>query len=409
MIISNNKEAYVWIWLPETSSPVVAGKLEQRSGYCDYFYGQSYLKNPNKISLSKEELPLAEGKRFSSANEIHNVIADSLPDAWGRRVLFHHYQTLNLSAIDILLLSSSDRIGALHFQSSSTQFKTHDEDTATLEELIDAAELIEAGKPLPKTLELAMLHGTSIGGARPKALIETKNKKLIAKLSTSNDLFPIVQAEYVAMRMAKILKINAANVRLEKVKNKYILLVERFDRILHPEKFWSRKFMTSALTLLNLDEKSAHYASYLDLADLIRKYCRDPKKELRELYRRIAFNILIGNTDDHAKNHSFFWDGTTYALAPAYDIRPYPRSDFQATQAMIVGELGAYSLIKNVLSAANHFGLSDSDAKQEIDALIDGIKSHWKALSEEAELTLLQSEQLMGKAVLNPYVFYDQP
>jgi serine/threonine-protein kinase HipA len=164
----------------------------------------------------------------------------------------------------------------LHFQSSSDLYQAQYENHATLEQLMEAASRIENGQALSEELALALLHGSSVGGARPKALLESGNKKYIAKFSSTGDIYPIVQAEYAAMWLADKVGIKTANVELIFSFGKYILLVERFDRDFQ-DGAWSRKFLTSALCLLNLGEMEGRYASYLELADVIRKVSRESK------------------------------------------------------------------------------------------------------------------------------------
>lgn len=402
-------KAFVWVWLPNATIPIVAGKLEVNDGiHYDFFYGKSYLKHPTAMSLSPTEMPLQEDIRFSSSQGMHLVFRDSLPDAWGQRILFYKYPAIALTPLNILLLSSSDRIGAFHFQETATTYQPQYENSATLEELMESASYIEQNKLVPENLAIALFHGTSVGGARPKALIDEHQKKYIAKFSSTTDIFPIVQAEFAAMWLAKKVGITASPVKLVRVAGKYILLVERFDRI-YLSSGWSRKLMISALTLLGLSENEGRYASYLDLSDQIRKYSKHPLIDLHELFRRIVFNILIGNTDDHAKNHAFFWDGQYYAITPAYDICPYLRFGQQATQAMIVGSMGSFSLLTNALSSASYFQLSPEQAKKIIEEMVDNIKKYWPEACDRAELTEQQKNLLMGTAVLNPYCFYDTP
>jgi len=400
----NHNNAYVWIWLPGATTPIIAGKLEKQGPQYTFYYGQSYIQNPNAIALSKTELPLISGKRFTPLKSIHYAIRDALPDAWGRRILHHYYGVPDLSTLDILLLSSSDRIGALHFQTTAEQFEPQYENHATLEQLQEAAMLIERGQIIPKELDIALNHGTSIGGARPKATIETNSSKYIAKFSASTDLFPIVQAEFAALWLAKKANLDVPTIKLVKVSGRYVLLVERFDRK-KISNAWARKFMISGLTMLALDESEGRYASYLDLADHIRHQCREPIKTLTELYRRMVFNIIIGNTDDHAKNHAFFWDGQEYTLTPAYDICPYPRVGQEATQAMTVGEHGSYSRLSNALSASKWFELTEKEAQQIIKNLVELVEAYWPEACEHAELTPIQQKHFTGTAVLNPFIF----
>src|SRR3546814_780366 len=153
-----------------------------------------------------------------------------------------------------------------------------------------------------------MHHGTSLGGARPKALLDDGEKKYVAKFSSSTDVYNIVKTEFVAMRLAAEAGLNAASVSLTKALGKDVLLVKRFDRV-SSARGWQRRSMVSALTMFELDEMMAPYASYETLAEIIRHRFTAPKATLRELFGRMVFNILCGNTDDHARNHAAFWDG----------------------------------------------------------------------------------------------------
>ncbi len=298
-------------------------------------YGRSYLARPNAISIYEPELPLGAGEiPLGEGLSMPSCIRDASPDAWGRRVLINRKLALKgkeasndeLSEMAYLLESGSDRIGALHFQSSPTKFTPRVSDQASLDELLESAERVEKGLPLQPDLDKALQHGSSIGGARPKALITANDRKFIAKFSTSNDLYNVVKAEFIAMRPAKVAALNVAAVTLQRALGKNVLLVERFDR----EKAlqgWLRKSLVSALTMFGLDEMMAKYASYQDLADIIRHRFTDQTETLHELFGRLTFNILCGNMDDHARNHAAFWDGKSLTLTPTarlLGVRPHP-------------------------------------------------------------------------------------
>src|SRR5690606_22413389 len=151
--------------------------------------------------------------------------------------------------------------------------------------------------------------------------IEDRERKFIAKFSASNDLYNVVKAEFIAMRLAQEVGLNVAPVQLTRAMSKDVLLIERFDRT-RVEGAWQRKAMVSALTIFELDEMMAAYASYETLAEIIRYRFTKPVETLKELFGRIVFNILCGNTDDHARNHAAFWDGKALTLTSAYDICP---------------------------------------------------------------------------------------
>jgi serine/threonine-protein kinase HipA len=417
MMTSNphNKEAFVWIWLPGETQPVVAGKLEADNGIIHFNYGRSYLdrtddKNP-AIPIYEPELPLRAGLLPLLGDlEIPNCIRDAAPDAWGRRVIINKQfglkgrdaDTGSLDELTYLLESGSDRIGALDFQRSPTEFVPRTPNGASLEELLASAERVEQGVPLTAELDQALFHGSSIGGARPKALIEEPDAKYIAKFSSSSDLYSVVKAEYVAMRLASIAGLKAAAVKLVKAAGKDVLLIERFDRIAL-DSGWARKSMVSALTMFGLSEMTARYASYEDLAEIIRHRFTQPGETLKELYGRLVFNILCGNNDDHARNHAAFWNGKELTLTPAYDICPQGRAGNEATQAMLITGANRLSQLKTCLAAAHHFLLSRSAAVDAMDRIEAAIRDNWERVCEEAELSPVDKNYLWGRQFLNPF------
>jgi serine/threonine-protein kinase HipA len=403
---SDPQQAYVWIWLPGRIEPVVAGQLVRQGRRFVFTYGRSYRERPDAIALSPIELPLQSGTfEPQGMMSTHSCIRDAAPDAWGRRAIQHRQRRPIDNELEFMLLSGSDRIGALDFQTSPTEYRPRLPATADLALLTDAARRVEQGKPLPPDLDAALLHGTSVGGARPKAIIIDKGRRYIAKFSASTDTFPVVKAEYIAMRLAKIVGLDVPESSLREVMGRDVLLVERFDRQASAAG-GTRKLMLSGLSLLQLDEMEAAYARYPDLADLIRQRFEHPRKTLRELFARLVFNILIGNTDDHARNHAAFWDGHTLRLTPAYDLCPQVRSGQEATQAMdIGGSQGRLSTLRNALSVHNTFLLSEGDARDLIDEMVQQIRSHWEDLADQASLAPVHREQLLGRAILNPFCF----
>jgi serine/threonine-protein kinase HipA len=180
------------------------------------------------------------------------------------------------------------------------------------------------------------------------------------------------------------------------------LLIERFDRIAL-DSGWARKSMVSALTLFGLSEMTARYASYEDLAEIIRHRFTQPGETLKELFGRLVFNILCGNTDDHARNHAAFWDGKELTLTPAYDICPQGRTGNEATQAMLITGENRFSQLKTCLAAAHHFLLSRQAAVDAIDRIETAICDNWERVCEEAELSPVDKNYLWGRQFLNPF------
>ena len=161
--------------------------------------------------------------------------------------------------------------------------------------------------------------------------------------------------------------------------------------------------MVSALTLLGLTDMTACYASYEELAHIIRARFKNPKKTLQELYARLVFNVLCGNTDDHARNHAAFWDGRELSLTPAYDICPQNRSGNEATQAMLIIDNNRYSQLKTCLGAAHLFLLADKEATAVIDRVETAIRDNWDNICDEAELSIVDKKLLWQRQFLNPF------
>jgi serine/threonine-protein kinase HipA len=419
---------FVWVWLPGKTEPVVAGRIDASAGDYVFAYGRSYLERSDAISLYRPELPLHAGAiRPIRGLRVAGCLRDGSPDAWGRRVVLarrfgHVDDTVDPGQLDELtymIESGSDRIGALDFQRSATDYVPRDE-TAALGALVDAAVLIEQGKELPPALGEALVRGTSIGGARPKVTLRADDastreaadatglgKHLIAKLSSSTDYTPVVKAEAVGMILARHCGIDVATVKVTQVMAKDVLLVDRFDRTDVPGE---RRLMVSALTILGLDELGARYAGYPDIADAIRRQFKDPTRNLRELYSRLVFNVCIGNTDDHLRNHAAFWDGHQLDLTPAYDLYPNPRTGQVANQALDLTRVPGdrASQLRLCLMTAENFLIDTSEAQAIIDAHIETITSVWDDAADEARLTRAERSQLWGWEILNPYIHYDQ-
>jgi serine/threonine-protein kinase HipA len=182
-----------------------------------------------------------------------------------------------------------------------------------------------------------------------------------------------------------------------------VLLVERFDRVPGTRQ---RRALVSALTILGLDEMMARYASYADLAQLVRERFVDARATLHELFARIVFNILTGNSDDHARNHAAFWDGESLSLTPAYDICPQPRAGGETSQAMMIGTDGfRMSQLAGCLERASTYMLRENDARELIDHQVEVIEREWQEVCDLAQMTAVDRSLFWGRQFLNPYAF----
>ena len=410
-------EAYVWVWLPDATQPVVAGLLSRQGQQLVFNYGRSYLARSDAIALYAPELPLQSGSiPLIAGLSMPSCLRDASPDAWGRRVLINRKlgvkgadaSEFELDELTYLLESGSDRIGALDFQMSASQYVPRQTKQPSLEELQTAAEKVEKGVPLSPELDQALLHGTSLGGARPKVLLDDGKRKYIAKFSANNDLYSVVKAEFIAMRLARKAGLNVASVALRTAMGKDVLVIERFDRVAEGDQ-WRRRAMVSALTLFELDEMMAAYASYEKLAEIIRHRFSEPKTTLRELFSRIIFNILSGNTDDHARNHAAFWNGKQLSLTPAYDICPQSRSGQQASQAMLIHGGDRSSHLSTCIAAASSFLLAREEAIAIINHQVNVIEHEWQAICDEASLSEVDRALFWRRQFLNPFAFLNAP
>lgn len=407
------KSLFVWIWLPNATEPVVAGRLDLVKGIHEFTYGRSYLNNPDAIPIYLPELPMEKGIITPAAPmTIAGCLRDGSPDFWGRRVIINRLSGAKGKEVDVdaldemnfMLQSGSDRIGALDFQLSAVEYVPRQQGEVTLDMLMDAATYVEKGTPLPQELDEALRHGTSIGGARPKAQILDGNTKYIAKFSASNDQHSVVKGEYIAMKIAKAAGLDVAPVELRRVSGKDVILIERFDRV-DGAGGEMRRAMVSGLTILGLAEHEARYASYPLLATQLRKRSKTAAKDVKELFRRMCFNILVGNTDDHARNHAAFWDGTYINLTPAYDIDPRPRMAHEANQAMSVFEESHQSQLSLAIKSAPVFGVSEFQARAIIEMQVEAIKDRFPELAKDVDLSEQDCVQILERAMLRDYAF----
>jgi serine/threonine-protein kinase HipA len=398
---------YVWAWLPGETTPVLVGMVHEQGGETSFAYDDSYLDVPGAIPLYTE-LPLHRGRqRPLTGLTVPGCIHDSWPDGWAkvvieRRRLDAGRSTGELHPFEYLRESGSDRIGALDY-SDSRDWEQRGETHATLDQLQAAAGIVEAGESLDPELAAALNQATASGGMRPKALISSNGQHFIAKLSSRSDQRPVTNLEAVAMDLAGRAGIDVASSELVRAAGRDVLLVERFDRVPNGEKL----MIVSAATILGLDPYlGARYATYAELADRLRATSIDAG-DARELFARIVFNVIVGNTDDHARNHAAIWNGRQLKLAPAFDICPQPRSGGETQQAMAIGRDGyKASNLAGCLKRASDYGLDEREAFELVERQVEVVTSQWEDAVEKARLNAAESRAAFGGPILNPSIFY---
>lgn len=408
------QSAYVWLRLPGADRPVVCGRVEARGVGPDapheFLYGRRYRSRSDAIPLVPHDLPLRPG-RVGTRRGLHGVLRDAAPDAWGRRVFLHRLGVTEQRAdaevteVDYLLHRGGAGLGGLAFSAGPDEAPPAGGPTAGLEDLQEAAHAVEQGEAIPDDLADALLHGTSIGGARPKALLDDGGVPAIAKFSSATDVYPVVRLEHLTLELARAAGIQAVTARRTRSLEKDVLVVRRFDQ--GPE--GARHHFFSALTALGLDEMEARYAAYATLADYLRRYAGQPEAQCRELYRRMVFNLLTGNTDDHARNHALFWDGRQVALTPAYDLCALPRVGGEASQAMDVGVMGKRADAVNAVSQCGRFGVAEAEAWRMIREIAECIEDHWEEACREAEIPAQLQKTLWRRTILPPAMTSHRP
>lgn len=366
------KECFVYIQLPNTFETVTVGKLKwEKAGVNSevgsFIYGKSYLKNTKAIALDPFNLPLEEKEFQVTTNEgIHGPIRDASPDSWGRYVIQKNTPSDQHDPMGYLLNSAGDRIGALSFgfgKVPPAPVRNFNR-TIDLKKLINAAHKLENDLPLDDTESALLMAGPSAGGARPKTTVESENNLWIAKFPAVNDKQNFSKIEFATMLLAKKCGLNVPDIKLISVGTQDVFLIKRFDRVYNDKiQDYYRHHFVSGLTLLNVDESDRENWSYIDLADHMRRWIANPSKDLQELFKRIIFNGLVSNTDDHPRNHGFLNTGNGYMLSPVYDLVPKPETGSNRYLAMSLGKNGREFNIENLLSTTEAFDLSKEDAK----------------------------------------------
>lgn len=382
---------YVYIQLPGTFETVTCASLkviEVGSGSYEgtFHYGKRYLQRKNAIALDTFHLPLRERPhKVTKLKGIPGAVRDASPDAWGRRVIQAKLQRpeADIKEMEYLLHGPDDGAGNLSFGLDITPSKPHRPFNRThqLAALVDAAETLNADGRLPHEILEALEPGTSMGGARPKVTIEDANKIWLAKLPERDDRNNLQRIEYATLELARAAGLDVCRTRMESVADREALLLERFDRIWVPEQAtYLRHGLVSGLTVLDAEDGyvGRDRWSYLLLADELRRWSRRPADDQRELYRRMVFNAMVTNNDDHPRNHALLHTGDGWRLSPAYDIVPTRMvSQERRDLALTVGRFGRSASIYNLLSQCEVFGLSKEEARHELGRMLQVVQG-WR-------------------------------
>ncbi len=410
------KRLYVFAdfdWLKE---PRLIGELSYESlrgsdsyGFC---YSDDWLRDYGNLFLS-DDLNNYPGQQYTApGKDIFGCFSDALPDRWGRTLINRREQILakeekrpirRLSSFDYLVgIEDYSRMGGLRFKESLDGEYINASEVLRIPPLTDIRELIAASSEIEKSeeenhlperrwIEQLVQPGSSLGGARPKASVIDENKILhIAKFPSRKDDYDIGLWEHFSHLLAKKAGIHAAETRVIFTNDKYhTLLSRRFDR----KEDGKRIHFASAMTLLGLNDgdnaNTGH--GYLDIVDFILQNCTNVEDNLQELYRRVAFNICIGNTDDHFRNHGFLLTAKGWTLSPAYDMNP----TLNEFQSLLVSSTSNKAKLSILLDTCEDYMLNRKIAEKIISEVIEVVKG-WREMATRLSISKREMDIFAG-------------
>ena len=413
------KTLYVYAdfdWLKETEfvGELVYESFRGSDSYC-FTFTDEWLKKHGDLFLS-DDLNSYPGQQYTQPEkDMFGCFSDALPDRWGRTLLLRHEQIAameerrpvrRLSSFDFLNgIDDFFRMGAFRFKESINGDYINASEILRIPPLTDIRELIAASSEIEKSEDenrlpemrwIAQLvqPGSSLGGARPKASVIDENKILnIAKFPSRKDDYDIGLWEHFSHLLAKKAGIHAAETRVIFTNDKYhTLLSRRFDR----KEDGKRIHFASAMTLLGLNDgdnaNTGH--GYLDIVDFILQNCTNVEDNLQELYRRVAFNICIGNSDDHFRNHGFLLTAKGWTLTPAYDMNP----TLNEYQSLLINSYTNKSDLNELLNSCEEYMLQKQTAQQIISEAVDAVKE-WRTLATRLGINKICSIQFLNDKI----------
>ena len=388
-------ELYLW-WLGQPDRPTLIGTLRllRATSGVSLQYSPDWLRRGFPLS---EDLSLTDDEHLpTERSTVIGAVDDARPDRWGERVIRFIDKPPRLSLLEYLFFAGDERFGALGVSTSADTYLP--QPSGPLPRLADVGEIrelvrkIEANEPVPEDKRRLIAPGTTLGGARPKALIELDGRQWVVKFAELGDTTDAPLVEHGCLTLATDAGIRVVQTRPIRLSQGHALAVLRFDREVEGERV-RRIHAQSAFVALRAEGNAPGYPQ---LAQLLRR--RGPveggvaKAQIRELFRRMVFNILMDNTDDHEKNHVLLMDDAQHLqLAPAFDVLPSAQA--LGYQQMHVGADANDATIQNTLSEAAQFGLSRAESMAET-ARAAQVCARWKWHFAQAGVTARDIEYL---------------
>jgi serine/threonine-protein kinase HipA len=367
----------LFLWLvTDPDDPVPVGELNmvRSTRGVSLRYADSWIERGFALS---EDLPLIADERFPTAKDTAaGAVDDARPDRWGERVIKFLDKPPRLSLLEYLYFAGDDRFGALGVSTSREQYQPRR--TGPLPKLGEVSAIqtlvrkVLASEPIPDHERRLISPGVTMGGARPKALLDIDGEPWIVKFSDGDPTdTPLI--EHASMTLARLANIRAAETMPIRLIDGHAVAIKRFDR--------AGRRRIHALSANVALKAAAEELGYPELAQLLRRRGvvdgGRNREHMRELFRRMVFNILLDNTDDHEKNHVLLVDDAqTYELSPAFDVLPSGQA--LGYQQMRVGIDHADSTLVNAMSMSTSFGLNNDEAAREV-RLVIGAIGRWKA------------------------------
>jgi serine/threonine-protein kinase HipA len=371
-----------------------------------FAYDPSWLESPLRFPL-EPALSLDIGSHHTRQGQsLFGAIGDSAPDRWGRMLMRRAERraaelggraSRTLLEIEhLLMVDDALRPGALRFKEpGSNQFLASGypkiPPLVFLSKLLSASDRVLADKESEADMRLLLAPGSSLGGARPKAAVtDSDDRLLIAKFPHAEDEYSIERWSYLALTLAGKAGINIPPCRLLDVKNRSVLLVERFDR-----QGAIRIPFLSAMSMLGAADGETH--SYLEIVDALRQHGAAPARDQRELWRRVLFSVLISNVDDHLRNHGFIYDSAQrgWRLSPAYDINPVPPDVKAPYLSTYIDERDNEASFELVLSTGKYYDLTVADMNRIVKETVAAV-SRWRAVAAKSGISRREMDRMAG-------------
>ena len=380
----------------------------------NFAYAPEWLASADRFQLDPT-LPLVTGfqyhKRTGEGSLFHGAFADSEPDGWGRKVIARDHAKRResarssvtssrppvLGALDFLLaVDDSSRVGSLRFRDEAGLFQASAIDgqrrtppLLELSHLMSASRAVELSTETEADLAYLRERGTSLGGLRPKcSVLDDDGRLAIGKFPSVSDQRAVTKGEILALDLARLAGINAADARLIYSENLPVALIRRFDRL----PGGGRIPYCSAATMLGVSGDDTEHHTYTEIVDVIRIHGAAAQQDIEELWRRIAFSILINNVDDHLHNHGFLYAGNNHwRLSPAFDMNPFP-DRARELKTWISEDTGPTASLAALRSAAPYFHIKKARANDLITG-VQNIIATWRTVGADIGMTPAELNQ----------------